>query len=119
MRLVSAPGTYTVESMSENNTMTVEVAYALPHKQALVEVKVAEGTTVLEAAQQSGIADRFEDVDLDNAKFGIFGKVVAPQQALREGDRVEIYRPLIADPKEVRKARAARAKERRKEEKEA
>ena len=80
---------------------------------------IQRSTTVLEAAQQSGIADRFEDVDLDNAKFGIFGKVVAPQQALREGDRVEIYRPLIADPKEVRKARAARAKERRKEEKEA
>jgi putative ubiquitin-RnfH superfamily antitoxin RatB of RatAB toxin-antitoxin module len=52
-------------------------------------------------------------VDLDNAKFGIFGQVVAPSQALRDGERVEIYRPLIADPKEVRKARAARAKERR------
>lgn len=93
--------------------MTVEVAYALPHKQALLNVEVPVGATVLEAAQQSGIASKFDGVDLDNAKFGIFGQVVAPSQVLRDGERVEIYRPLIADPKEVRKARAARAKERR------
>lgn len=99
--------------MSKDNTMTVEVAYALPHKQALLKVEVPVGATVLEAAQQSGIASKFDGVDLDNAKFGIFGQVVAPSQALRDGERVEIYRPLIADPKEVRKARAARAKERR------
>jgi hypothetical protein len=103
--------------MSEDNSINVEVAYALPHKQALIAVTVAVGTTVLEAAQQSGVTGRFEGVDLDNSKFGIFGKVVSPTQVLKEGDRVEIYRPLVADPKEVRKARAARAKERRKEEK--
>ncbi|PLW70522.1 RnfH family protein [Pseudohalioglobus lutimaris] len=93
--------------------MSVEVAFALPDKQSIVEVQVAEGTTALEAAQQSGIAGMYEEIDLDNAKLGIFSKPVAPQQVLREGDRVEIYRPLIADPKEVRKARAARAKARR------
>jgi putative ubiquitin-RnfH superfamily antitoxin RatB of RatAB toxin-antitoxin module len=103
--------------MSEDNTISVEVAYALPHKQAIVEVRVAAGATALEAARQSGIAGKFDGIDLDNAKFGVFGKVVSPGQALREGDRVEIYRPLIADPKEVRKARAARAKERRAQEK--
>ena len=103
----------TVEIMSEHSSITVEVAYALPHKQAIIEVELVAGATVLEAAQKSGLADKFEGIDLDNAKFGVFGKVVAPQQALHEGDRVEIYRPLIADPKEVRKARAARAKERR------
>ncbi|RLA45074.1 MAG: RnfH family protein [Gammaproteobacteria bacterium] len=103
--------------MNENKTIGVEVAYALPHRQAIVEVRVVVGTTALEAAQQSGIADGFGGIDLDNAKLGIFGKVVAPGQALRDGDRVEIYRPLIADPKEVRKARAARAKERRAQEK--
>ena len=96
-----------------SNTMTVEVAYALPHKQMIVEVEVPEGTTALEAAQQSGIADKFDDIDLDNAKMGVFGKVVSPKQVLQAGERVEIYRPLIADPKEVRKARAARVKERR------
>jgi putative ubiquitin-RnfH superfamily antitoxin RatB of RatAB toxin-antitoxin module len=103
--------------MSEDKTINVEVAYATPHKQAILEVQVAAGTTALEAAQQSGISDRFQDIDLDNAKLGVFGNLVTPKQVLREGDRVEIYRPLIADPKEVRKARAARAKERRKQEK--
>jgi len=102
--------------MSEDNKIRVEVAYALPDKQAIVEVQVAAGTTALQAAQLSGIAGQFDDMDLDNAKLGIFGKVVSPQQVLREGERVEIYRPLIADPKEVRKARAARAKGRRAQE---
>lgn len=96
--------------------INIEVAYALDSKQALLELQVAEGTTALQAAQQSGITDKFEGIDLENAKLGIFSKVVAPTQVLREGDRVEIYRPLIADPKEVRKARAARAKERRSKE---
>ena len=103
--------------MSEDNTIKVEVAYALPHKQVIIELELPVGATALEAAQQSGVTDKFDGIDLDNAKFGIFGKVVAPQQGLRDGDRVEIYRPLIADPKEVRKARAERAKERRGQEK--
>jgi uncharacterized protein len=103
--------------MSSEATIEVEVAYALPEKQALISLQVAEGTTALEAARQSGVAQKFEGVDLDNAKLGIFGKAVAPGQVLRAGDRVEVYRPLIADPKEVRKARAARAKEKRAEEK--
>ena len=83
-------------------TIKVEVAYALPDKQAIVAVDVSPGTTALEAARLSGITDKFEGIDLDNAKLGIFGAVVAPGQVLAEGDRVEIYRPLIADPKEVR-----------------
>jgi uncharacterized protein len=99
--------------MSESETIGVEVAYALPHKQAILALEVSPGTTVMEAAAQSGITDKFEGIDLENAKFGIFGSVVSPQQVLQAGDRVEIYRPLVADPKEVRKARAARAKERR------
>ncbi len=97
--------------------ISIEVAYALPHKQALVETTVPEGTTALEAAKASGISERFGGIDLDNAKFGIFGKAVPAKQVLREGDRVEIYRPLIADPKEVRKERAAKAKEKRAAEK--
>lgn len=105
--------------MSENNLLTVEVAYALPEKQLILELQVAEGTSVIEAARQSGITDKFDNIDLDNTKFGIFGKVVSGDQKLRAGERVEIYRPLIADPKEVRKARAARARERREQDKEA
>ncbi|MDZ7782795.1 MAG: RnfH family protein [Halioglobus sp.] len=96
-----------------DETMTVEVAYALPHKQAIIEVEVPAGTTALEAARQSGIAERFEDIDLENAKLGVFGNLVAPTHVLHGGDRVEIYRPLIADPKEVRKARAARIRNKR------
>lgn len=97
--------------MTGKDTIGVEVAYALPHKQAIVPLQVAPGTTVLAAAQQSGIAGKFEGIDLDNARFGIFGTAVTQEQVLKDGDRVEIYRPLVADPKEVRKARAARAKE--------
>ena len=93
--------------------INVEVAYALPEKQAILSLSVTEGTTALEAALQSGVSQRFAGVNLDDAKLGIFGKLVAPSQVLREGDRVEIYRPLIADPKEVRKARAAKARGKR------
>ena len=93
--------------------ITVEVGYALPDKQALVEITVPEGTTALEAAKASGISDRFGGIDLDNVKLGIFGKAVPAKQVLREGDRVEIYRPLIANPKAVRKERAAKAREKR------
>ena len=101
--------------MSDEQTIQVEVAYALPEKQAIIPLQVLPGTTALEAAQRSGIAERFAGLDLDSARLGIFGKVVAADQVLAEGDRVEIYRPLKADPKEVRKARAARVKERRQE----
>ncbi|WP_241505886.1 RnfH family protein [Parahaliea mediterranea] len=97
-----------------SDSIHVEVAYALPDKQAIVPLQVAQGTTAIDAVRRAGLDRQFEGLDIDNAKLGIFGKVVGPQQALREGDRVEVYRPLIADPKEVRKARAARVKERRK-----
>lgn len=102
--------------MNDTSTIRVEVAYALPQKQAIVALEVAQGTTALEAAQKSGITAQFDGIDLDNAKLGLFGKVISPGQQLQAGDRVEIYRPLIADPKEVRKARAARAKQRRQQE---
>ena len=102
-----------VDTTGADELIEVEVAYALPQRQAIVPVQVAPGTTALEAARLSGITTRFEGIDLDNAKLGIFGKVVSPGQVLSAGDRVEIYRPLIADPKEVRKERAARAKARR------
>ncbi|MCB1679276.1 MAG: RnfH family protein [Halioglobus sp.] len=99
--------------MTEQDRIGVEVAYALPHKQAIVVLHVARGTTAEEAVRQSDIAAKFDAIDLETARLGVFGKAVPPGQVLREGDRVEIYRPLIADPKEARKARAARARERR------
>lgn len=101
--------------MSETQ-INVEVAYALPERQVLLRVAVPEGCTALEAARLSGVEARFEGLVLDEgSRMGIFGHVVSASQVLRDGDRVEIYRPLQADPKEVRKARAARAKERRDE----
>jgi uncharacterized protein len=102
-----------IHPMSDTASIPVEVAYALPHKQAILSLQVAEGTTAIDAVRQSGIARQFEGLDLENARLGIFGKVVGAQTVLKAGDRVEIYRPLVADPKEVRKARAARARERR------
>lgn len=93
-------------------TIHVEVAYALPDKQRIVALELPEGTTVREAALQSGLDKQFPGLDLSTADLGVFGKLVSKPdaQALADGDRVEIYRPLIADPKEVRKQRAAKAK---------
>lgn len=92
--------------------ITVEVAYALPEKQKIVSVTVEEGTSILEAARQSTIVDEFPQLKLDGAKFGIFGKASrAPEtDSVRDGDRIEIYRPLIIDPKQARANRAAKAK---------
>ncbi|MDX1694994.1 MAG: RnfH family protein [Ketobacteraceae bacterium] len=99
-------------------TIKVEVAYALPDEQALIAIDVPAGTTMFEAARLSRIAERFPDIDLENADMGIFGKVERKprERELQEGDRVEIYRPLIADPKEVRKRRAEEARQRREQE---
>lgn len=97
---------------SSDKTIHVEVAYALPDKQRIVALEVPEGTTVREAVLRSGLDGQFPELDLAGADVGIFGKAVAKpeSQALNDGERVEIYRPLIADPKEVRKQRAAKAK---------
>ncbi len=98
--------------MTDKTMINVEVCYALPDKQQIIALQVVEGCTVFEAASQSGIGKQFPELVLESAKMGLFGKVVTKpnEQALVEGDRVEIYRPLIADPKEVRKQRAAKVK---------
>ena len=94
--------------------ISVEVAYALPNKQLIKALEVPRGTSAIEAVRLSGIDADFEELSLDQSlKLGIFGKVVKGEQALQAGERVEIYRPLQVDPKEVRKRRAAEAKERR------
>lgn len=86
----------------------VEVAYARPDKQEIVPVRVPEGTTALEAARLSGIVDMFPEIELNDTDMGIFGKVIKDPAAheLREGDRVELYRPLKIDPKQARLNRA-------------
>lgn len=102
---------------TEEQTIVVEVAYALPERQRIIELTVPLGTTAMEAAKLSGIAEHFPEIDLETAKMGIFGQALGGKGAdspreyrLAAGDRVEIYRPLIADPKEARKRRAAKAK---------
>lgn len=96
--------------MSEK--ISVEVAYALPEQQKIVALEVEEGATAMEAAMASGIERFFPGLDVASSDMGVFGKSVKPNKyVMQEGDRVEIYRPLIADPKESRKARAAKAKD--------
>lgn len=88
-------------------SIKVEVAYARPDQQVLLEVKLRPGATLEQAIRESGILRRFPEIDLANSKVGVFGKLMPLTARLRAGDRVEIYRPLIADPKEVRRLRAA------------
>ena len=90
--------------------MLVEVTYALEKKQTLLELEVGDGTTLKQAIELSGIIDSYPQIDLTKDKTGIFGKIAKLDTILREKDRVEIYRPLIADPKQVRKERAAKGK---------
>jgi len=98
----------------ETSLIRVEVAYARPEQQLILPVEVPEGATVAQALQASAIQEHFPEIDLEQAKVGIFGKLTRMDTVLRERDRVEIYRPLIADPKEVRRQRAAAGKPTRK-----
>ncbi|MFT5032921.1 MAG: putative ubiquitin-RnfH superfamily antitoxin RatB of RatAB toxin-antitoxin module [Bermanella sp.] len=92
----------------------VEVVFATPTKQQIVALEVPAGSSVRDVALKSGLDAQFEGLDLAKANLGVFGKVVAKpnETEVADGDRVEIYRPLIADPKEVRKQRAAKVKAR-------
>jgi putative ubiquitin-RnfH superfamily antitoxin RatB of RatAB toxin-antitoxin module len=104
--------------MADEELITVEVAYALPHQQKIIELKVMPGTTALIAVERSGIDKLFPEIDLASVKMGIFGQALGtkglggPQEyVLNPGDRVEIYRPLIFDPKDARRRRAEKAKD--------
>lgn len=90
-----------------SDQIRIEVAYALPHKQVLIALNVTTGTTIEEAIYQSGLLNQFPEIDLKINKVGIFSKPMPLTTVLRDRDRVEIYRPLIADPKEIRRQRAA------------
>ncbi|PLR64520.1 RnfH family protein [Pseudomonas sp. QC2] len=89
----------------------IEVVYAAVDRQVLLAMKVVAGTSLRAAVRASGIAAQFPELDLAGCPLGIFGKVVADAEvrAVQAGDRIEIYRPLLADPKEVRRLRAAKA----------
>lgn len=103
--------------------MKVEVAYALPEKQKIIVLDVEEGCSARNAVVRSGVENDFPEIDSQTAALGIFGNALgsrglpsAEDYVLKAGDRVEIYRPLIADPKEVRRQRAAEAKKAKEEE---
>lgn len=96
--------------MADADKIKVEVAYALPEEQVIVPLEVETGTTLQQAIKRSGILQRFMEIDLKTNKVGVFGKLSKLDSVLRANDRVEIYRPLLADPKEVRRQRAAQGK---------
>jgi putative ubiquitin-RnfH superfamily antitoxin RatB of RatAB toxin-antitoxin module len=96
--------------MSEPSGIEVEVAYATPERQVIFRIEVPEGSTIEEAILSSNILREFPEIDLAKARVGVFGRLDKLSAPLRAGDRVEIYRPLIADPKEVRRRRAAHDK---------
>ena len=86
--------------------ISVEVVFAEPDKQRLIELEVEEGATVADVLEASGIASRFRDADLTELPVGIWGRVVERDAPVRDGDRVELYRPLEMDPREARRLRA-------------
>lgn len=94
----------------QNELFDVEVAYATPHEQRVVTVTCGPGTTIREAIECSRLMDRYPEIDLTQNKVGIYGKLARLDAVLRPRDRIEIYRPLIADPKEIRRQRAEQGK---------
>lgn len=98
--------------------ISIEVAYAAVDRQALISVQVPQGSTLRAALQASAIGQQFPELDLAACPVGVFGKQVSDpeQHVIQAGDRIEVYRPLLADPKEVRRLRAAKAAEARKRE---
>jgi putative ubiquitin-RnfH superfamily antitoxin RatB of RatAB toxin-antitoxin module len=91
-----------------DSKIQVEVAYARPDLQKIVQLEVDEGTSIYDAATKSGLELLFEELDYETVHMGIFGKVVKQpkQEVLRSGDRIELYRPLLIDPKQARLNRA-------------
>ena len=86
----------------------VEVAYALPEEQVIISIKVPTKFNVKQAIERSGVQKKFPSIDLSKNKVGIFGKKTTLDHTLNDRDRIEIYRPLILDPKEMRRKRAAK-----------
>ena len=104
--------------MADFDLITVEVAYALPHKQKIVELLVEPGTTAVQAVERSGIVNVFPEIDVASAKMGVFGQALGTKglnppasYILHPGDRVEIYRSLTSDPKDARRKRAEKNKD--------
>ena len=95
--------------MNPGETWRIAVAYATPRHQEVIEIPVRPGDTVEQVIRASGLLERFPEIDLTQQRVGIFGEIVRLHDPVRDGDRVEIYRPLLADPKEARRRRAKSA----------
>ncbi|WP_097355763.1 RnfH family protein [Candidatus Enterovibrio escicola] len=96
--------------MSEEKRLYIEVVYALPDEQYVFKCSVTSDMNVEDIIRQSGVMEAYSDIDLDHNKVGIFSRLVKLDTLVHDGDRIEIYRPLVADPKEIRRRRAERAK---------
>ncbi|QSX29036.1 RnfH family protein [Shewanella cyperi] len=96
---------------NEQEQFPVDVVYALPQQQKVVHIMVTPGTTFIEAVRQSNICAFFPEIELETVKLGVFSRIAKHDEVLQPGQRVEIYRPLIADPKDVRRKRAEKAKD--------
>ncbi|MDH5518043.1 MAG: RnfH family protein [Gammaproteobacteria bacterium] len=94
--------------------MNIEIVYGYTDRQTLLSVDIDENDSIEDAINKSGILQQFDDIDLSVNKVGVFGKISKLTSTLNPGDRIEIYRPLIADPKEVRRRRAAEGKKMKK-----
>jgi putative ubiquitin-RnfH superfamily antitoxin RatB of RatAB toxin-antitoxin module len=101
--------------MENAEHIIVEVAYALPDEQLILEIEVPADCQVEEAIKRSGMLERYPHIDLSTDKVGIFGKMCKLNASLNHKDRIEIYRPLIADPKESRRQKAEMAKKKAKQ----
>lgn len=101
------------DAVESPDLLHIEVVYALPERQEVVSLRLPPGSTARQAVAASGLLTRHPQIDLARNKLGIYAKLITPETPLRDRDRVEIYRPLLADPKEVRRQRAAVDKQRK------
>jgi len=90
-----------------DQVIVVEVVYVKPEQQKIVEIKITKGSSIEQAIIESGMLLEYPEIDLKKFEVGIFGKVLKKDHIIKSGDRIEIYRPLIQDPKEARRNRAA------------
>ena len=96
--------------MGPERSVRIELVYALPAAQEVLELELPEGVTIRRALELSGLLDRHPDIGTDALAVGVYGRTASANTILKDGDRVEIYRPLVADPKQARRRRAARAR---------
>jgi len=94
-----------------SSNINVEVIYALPKEQITFTISVEQGTTAQQAIEASGILAKYPEIELNKNKLGVYSRLIKLDTVMADGERIEIYRPLIADPKEMRKRRAVKAKE--------